>query len=230
MLNERSSPFPGWTPSQRPPWSQPSSTVPLTQTQTHIYSTKSPSPSVDWSNCGQYGRESLWSSWWWRKGGGGGGLRKIYFPILSNCSLPSNGLAFLVLAVSHWFLSNIIWKSMSIKGSSAKYKAHQVHITFYTVTVGGNSPSRLARSLALVFFLIPLPIILTPILKQWEVGRIDPDRRGEEKWRWIRGRGAEERHRRKGRMDYSERLVTAPDSALYRRELSNARPHAVSVE
>lgn len=77
----------------------------------------------------------------WGAGGGGGGLRKIYFPILSNCSFPPKDLHSWYWLLSHWFLTNIIWKSMSIKGSPAKYKAHTCHVMSYRVTVEGNSLS-----------------------------------------------------------------------------------------
>lgn len=75
------------------------------------------------------------------RGAGVGGLRKIYFPILSNCSFPPKDSHSWYWLLSHWFLTNIIWKSMSIKGSPAKYKAHTCHIMSYRVTVEGNSLS-----------------------------------------------------------------------------------------
>ena len=96
--------------------------------------------------------------------------------------------------MSHWFFPNIIWKSMSIKGSSAKYKAHKCTSCSIPATVGGDSHFHLS----LVHLLYVLPRYLLPLFSPpssngggWWGGaaRMDPDRRGEERWRWVGGRG-----------------------------------------
>lgn len=45
-----------------------------------------------------------------------------------------------------------------------------------------------------------------------------------------KGKGGREDAQQKGCMDYSAKVVTSPDSALYSRELRNACPYPMSME